>query len=118
MHARKKKETMSEDTSDGLTNEERASTWLHANWPSHQIWSVDVAASLTALLVGDRVDEVMRQERDELRALAAIAIKWKWYMIEQDRDWSADAVETELADTVTNYENAHPDRALGFKMFL
>jgi hypothetical protein len=41
----------------GMTNEERASAWLHANWPSHQVWSGKVAASLTALLVDVRADE-------------------------------------------------------------
>ncbi len=40
-----------------MTNEQRARTWLHANWPPHQVWSGDVAASLTALLVDVRADE-------------------------------------------------------------
>jgi hypothetical protein len=40
-----------------LTNEERASAWLHANWPSHQVWSDDVASSLTALLAEVRAEE-------------------------------------------------------------
>lgn len=45
-------------TEMAMTNEERASVWLHANWPSHQVWSGDVAAALTALL--DAVDREAR----------------------------------------------------------
>lgn len=41
--------------SENMTNRERASAWLHATWPSHQIWPSSAADSLAALL--DEVDD-------------------------------------------------------------
>jgi hypothetical protein len=39
-----------------MTAEEHVSAWLHAHWPPHQVWSGEVAASLTALLVAACVE--------------------------------------------------------------
>ena len=47
-----------------MTNRERASAWLHAAWPSRQLWPSSAADSLAAML-----DEV---RDDALRDAAAV----------------------------------------------
>lgn len=47
--------------------------------------------------------------KDELVArIVEASIRWKWHMIDKDRDWSADTFETALADAVTDYELTMP----------
>ena len=47
-----------------MTNAERASAWLHANWPPHQVWSGDVAKALTESLDAVRDEGIVDAMHD------------------------------------------------------